>query len=158
MLWCHGHMCGQGGVPEDCVKYRSWYMAQLTYSSLSCYVCNESSNKALSFKKNKIFKLDTRALAFNKSTHKRNVCCLFVTSKGHLKQAFTCQFSVLQFYCFGLRSSSSPLSLFGIHLPIQTYYTVTWLRTWSWREHAVSKRSQNIPLPHSHSIQHDTLR
>jgi hypothetical protein len=28
-------MCGQGGVPEDCVKYRSWYMAQLTYSSLS---------------------------------------------------------------------------------------------------------------------------
>jgi hypothetical protein len=44
-------MCGQGGVPEDCVKYRSWYMAQLTYSSLSCYVCNESSNKVLSFKK-----------------------------------------------------------------------------------------------------------
>jgi hypothetical protein len=44
-------MCGQGGVPEDCVKYRSWYMAQLTYSSLSCYECNESSNKALSFKK-----------------------------------------------------------------------------------------------------------
>jgi hypothetical protein len=28
-------MCGQGGVPEDCVKYRSWYMAQLAYSSLS---------------------------------------------------------------------------------------------------------------------------
>jgi hypothetical protein len=48
-------MCGQGGVPEDCVKYRSWYMAQLTYSSLSCYVCNESSNKALFFKK-KIWK------------------------------------------------------------------------------------------------------
>jgi hypothetical protein len=51
LLWydCHGHMCGQGGVPEDCAKYRSWYMAQLTYSSLSCYVCTESSNKALSF-------------------------------------------------------------------------------------------------------------
>jgi hypothetical protein len=45
-------MCGQEGVPEDCVKYRSWYMAQLAYISLSCYVCNESSNKALSFRKN----------------------------------------------------------------------------------------------------------
>jgi hypothetical protein len=42
-------MCGQGGV-----KYRSWYMAQLTYSSLSCYVCNGSSNKALAFKKNQL--------------------------------------------------------------------------------------------------------